>query len=160
MIEFTNEDAIKHIDEHIKSMERLKDKFKPKPKQKIIRLDEVIGSDIDMEFTNLEDFKIQPYHTAVGKLTGFDNSTGNNYTIKNDVDKYTKCRIRQDHPHANVWDKCPLPEGLDVEIAYNQGGISGKITDYMNLEWHEVCYFYVYGTTPTHRYEWQKEKEE
>ena len=88
---------------------------------KIVDMSCLVGSDVDCEFTNLVDFDIQPYHTAVGCLTGFDNSTNKNYAIHNDVNTYRQCRVRQDHWHS--WQgggECPLPEGLLIQLKFGK----------------------------------------
>jgi len=128
---------------------------------KIIDLSIMIDSDIDMEFTNLIDFKIQPYHSAIGHLTGFDNSTNNNYAIHNGINKFSKCRIRQKYWHSWNGGKRPIPEGLagairlrNKSIAYlnttDKWEYDGVLTDC------DIIAFWIDGPAEEYKYKWEK----
>lgn len=117
-----------------------------KPVLKLIPLPMMVNSSVDMQFgsggvwfvDNLKSITSQnAYETSLGNLV-------------------SKCRIRQDHPHANVWYKCPLPDGLLVSITYNDGGVSGVIRNYTQIDWEKVAYFYVYGVADGWRYAWEE----
>jgi len=137
----------------------LNDQFKPE--KKIIDLSTMIDSDIDMEFTNLIDFEIQPYHSAIGRLTGFDISTNNNYAIHNGINKFSKCRIRQKYWHSWNGGKRPIPEGLAGAIRLRNKSIA-----YLNTtdKWEhdgvltdcDIIAFWIDGTANDYKYEWEK----
>lgn len=131
----------------------------PKPKQKVINLDEMVGSDIDMEFSNFassidDDDSERLWYTS--QLINIHHN--GNYMYPNGCAE--RCRIRQDHPHANIWPECPLPEGLKVGVYYKDGGVSGIITNYLDVNWRDVSRFYVYCPADGWKYEWQLKQSE
>lgn len=141
------------------------DFFEPKPKQKIVKLEEMVGSDIDMEFSNMAIPFIHTHDIYIGKLTGFDESIPDKkFYIKDKVGKHYKCRIRQDHWHHWNGDECPLPEGFEIEIEYYDRDdgelIREGLNNYRNMGWSNITGFKVLGTADNTIYEWQKEKKE
>ena len=136
----------------------------PKPKQKTIKLDEMVGSDIDCEFSNMATPFKDRHDIYIGQLTGFDTSIKNKkFYIKDNVSKHYKCRIRQDHRHHWNGGDCPLPEGLDVEIEFRESGRE-PTDNYRNLRWShtggvwDIIAFKVLGTAENFKYEWQIKK--
>ena len=123
----------------------------PKPKKKIIDLSMMVGSGIDMEFSNGQFLtpKIQKLKHILERtyVTAFGN-------------EFDNCRIRQAHWHNwHSWggSLCPLPRGLEVKLRFitDTGGISHSILDnYRDINWDNVIAFRVLGPAENAQYEW------
>jgi len=130
----------------------------PKPQPKIIDLNMMIGSDIDMEFGNKT-----RHGDTIGKLDyidehGYFNSYSDNY--------YKECRIRQDHWHSWQGGECPLPEGLEIEVKYRRKNLIDKRNGHCDYgtAWlwdgghDDIIAFKVLGTAENWEYEWESEE--
>lgn len=124
---------------------------KIEPAEKVIDLSGIVGSGIDVEFSN----------------------TGENWGVHPNVNKiadyrlhFKYSRVRQT-PHIHFWDgggKCPLPEGLKVNLIFRHGdNLRLPAIDYMSARWtHEftiddIIAFEVLGVAEGWRYEWEQE---
>lgn len=126
--------------------------YRTEPKQKLIKLDKVVGTDIDCEF----DFGS---YNLIGKLVNINDSKECKYQhVTNGY--YRKCRIRENHwfyePHG--WGKCPIPDGLEIILRSEYGG--EETTDvYVNRDnWKHggdetIIAFQVISTADDARYE-------
>ena len=130
---------------------------KIKPTKKVIDLSMLVGSGIDCEFSDDNDFSCP----AIGDLE----------LISDDYKKRTGslwkfCRVRQS-PHVHFWgggDNCPLPEGLIVKLHMSDGLAWKESSDYLDkCYWDKlsrhvfVIGFEVMGVAETHRHEWEEE---
>ena len=132
----------------------------PKPKNKIIDLSKMVGSDIDMEF-----WDTLP-SIYVGKLEKILDLSPKQYCRKNGIN-FDNCRVRQDHWHHWTGGECPLPEGLIITVKF-LGGAEYDYLAYSNLQWVEkfedgrrsgnnIIAFKVIGVADGYRYEWEEE---
>ena len=126
---------------------------KIKPTKKVIDLSMLVGSGIDCEFSDDNDFSCP----AIGDLE----------LISDDYKKRTGslwkfCRVRQS-PHVHFWgggDKCPIPDGLMVTLRILSA--TGRINpytleDYNSFEWNKVIGFEILGVADGWRHEWEEE---
>lgn len=129
------------------------DLFTPKQK-KIIDLSVCIESGIDMEFSDDGSFMI---------IDTLVNTCSVNKVYRTSHSSlFNKCRVRQDHWHS--WQggyKCPLPEGLKVELMYRNRGKGQHSPAYTELDWnhndsvYDIIAFKVISVADGYKYEWQ-----
>ena len=81
--------------------------YRAKPKIKEINLSHLIGSDIDMEFSD---------NLIVDKLIKIDGFYRNLSGTA-----WIKCRVRENHWHNWNGGECPLPEGLNIIVKFRDG---------------------------------------
>ena len=126
----------------------------PKPKKQIIDLSVCIDSGIDMEFT--DDNNVWK---KIEKLKNIDNNYYTYVPFNNPGFKY--CRVRQNYYHGWKGGECPLPEGLEVKLYFNDS-ISIVTSNIQHLCWdsssqNRIIGFEVLGTAENFRYKWEKE---
>ena len=129
----------------------------PKPKKKIIPLDDLIGSDILCEFSTTGNI------WTIGKLEYTDNI--NLFKQKETSNLFKKCRIMQNHWHSFRGNKCPLPDGLKVTVRYVLQGFGNTVIEekeldehYDSVNWYYVVAYKVTGTQENACYEWEKDE--
>ena len=113
-------------------------------KLKIINLSMMIGSDIDMEFSEGSEWNI-------GKLISLNNYVSDIAHHSLSSNNHSKCRVRQNHWHAWTGGECPLPEGLNISLIMRSRRLA-ETTEYQSQFWmysggnSDVIAFKVLGT--------------
>lgn len=98
----------------------------PKPKLRLIDMSVCIGSQIDCYFSAMQ-------FSTIGNLT--DIAHDNTYKCTSNAHKYwTCCEVRENHPHAWNGGKCPIPEGLMINVVFRNGQLA-NIVDYCGERW-------------------------
>jgi len=122
------------------------DNFEVK-QDKIIDMNCMVGSNIDMEFTDTGVFD------SIGKLVGVYE---NKYAKTKYTNTWSKCRIRQDHWHSWQGVENPLPEGLVIGYSTfdNQSRRwVNNCSHYIELDWSTIYEFKVLGPAKGWKYE-------
>ena len=131
-------------------------KVTPKQQAKIIYLKMMIGSEVDMEFSNcLFDSGLH-----IDKLSEIQNKK---YPYGDCEDYWQECRIRENHWHHWQGGERPIPEGLDGKILLRDKTIYSLPKE---VNWHhglenelfEIISFMVTGKKDGYIYEWEQEK--
>jgi len=130
----------------------------PKPKKQIIDLSMMIDSEIDMEFEGINKWWIG----KLGEIEIYNSKKRTEYSMLGDDEGFYNCRIRQDHWHSWQGGKCPLPEGLEIEVIYRgktepETIDQGTMTMDVNWSWRntvgDIIAFKVIGCAEEWEYE-------
>jgi len=129
------------------------DCFEPKPVKEVIDLTMMIGSNIDMEFSQSE-----LSNQYVGLLKEITNN--DIFYVMPTRDAYKRCRIRQDHWHSWPGGENPLPKGLEVILEYQDKSTTKTSRHTDSINWHRdsvncIRAFKVIRVAEGYRYEWE-----
>lgn len=89
--------------------------YRVKPQPKKIDMSVCIESGVDCEF-----FNCSKINAKIDYLKHLE-----------ELEDWEEIRVRQDHWIYNEWDKCPIPEGLEIIIKL-QNGDTDTTTQYMS----------------------------
>ena len=152
------------------NMYSLTNKWRIKPKKKVVDMSVLIDSGIDCEFSN------NGSTWGAGKLVNIDTPTPieredppKEYLYLKDYiglhnRPYRYCRPRMNHIHAWQGGECPLPEGLLVRVyfrnANNEVGLATDFKDlwYLNaaLDDNDIIAFEVLGLAEGWQWPWEE----
>lgn len=152
------------------NMYSLTNKWRIKPKKKVVDMSVLIDSGIDCEFSN------NGSTWGAGKLVNIDTPTPieredppKEYLYLKDYiglhnRPYRYCRLRMNHVHAWQGGECPLPEGVLVKVWYRRMGFAHiSSSDYIDDWRHDGDYdtniiaFEVIGLADGYCWPWEVE---
>lgn len=116
--------------EHCVHNPRNKDLFKIQ--EKIVDWSKLVGSNVDMEFSDYKDI-FEPW---ASKLIDMGINKGIPYYKISEIGRFKYCRIRENHWQAWGGGECPLPEGLVIDVRTRQDGDRRYVSSYNEPHWN------------------------